>query len=74
MKKQNMDNLWWLSKFGNERSYYMSGAGGNKIAVFPDIESVVVITSTYFNGGMKAHNQTKEILDNYVVPKIKGWE
>jgi CubicO group peptidase (beta-lactamase class C family) len=63
--------LWWLSRFGDERSYYMSGAGGNKVAVFPDKESVVVITSTYFNGGMKAHNQTKEIIDKYIVPKIK---
>jgi len=66
--------LWWLSNFGNERSFYMSGSGGNKIAVFPDIELVVVITSNYFNGGMKAHNQTAEILSDYVIPAIKDSE
>jgi hypothetical protein len=64
-----------LSDFGNEgekeKAYYMSGAGGNKIAVIPDLELVVVITSTFFNGGMNAHNQTSEMLNEYIIPGIK---
>ena len=67
--------LWWLSKFGNEnkeRAYFMSGTGGNKIAVFPELDLVVVLTSTYFNGGMESHKQTTKLLDEYIVPEIQN--
>ncbi|MCI0443986.1 beta-lactamase family protein, partial [bacterium] len=44
--------LWWLKKFkAADKSYacyYMSGNGGNKIAVFPELGSVVVLTSTNY--------------------------
>ncbi|WP_197503482.1 MULTISPECIES: serine hydrolase domain-containing protein [Bizionia] len=66
--------LWWLSEFGQdqkEKAYFMSGTGGNKIAVFPKLDMVVVLTSTYFNGGMESHNQTTKLLDEYIVPEIK---
>lgn len=67
--------LWWLSEFGKEsqkdKAYFMSGTGGNKIVVFPELDMVVVLTSTYFNGGMKSHNQTTELLNEYIVPEIK---
>ena len=66
--------LWWLSEFGKdqkEKAYFMSGTGGNKIAVFPGLDLVVVLTSTYFNGGMESHNQTTKLLDEYIVPEIK---
>lgn len=66
--------LWWLSEFGKEnkeKAYYMSGTGGNKIAVFPTLDLVVVLTSQYFNGGIDSHNQTTILLDEYVVPEIK---
>jgi CubicO group peptidase (beta-lactamase class C family) len=65
--------LWWLSEFGKEKkekSYFMSGTGGNKIAVFPELDLVVVLTSTFYNGGMKSHNQTAKLLDEYIVPEI----
>lgn len=66
--------LWWLSKFGTEQkenAYFMSGTGGNKIAVIPELNLVVVLTSTYFNGGMDSHNQTTRLLDEFIVPAIK---
>ncbi|GGG45985.1 serine hydrolase domain-containing protein [Bizionia arctica] len=67
--------LWWLSEFGtnNEKvkAYFMTGTGGNKVAIFPDLELVVVLTSTYFNGGMESHNQTADLLNDYIVPEIK---
>ena len=67
--------LWWLAEFGKEKkekAYFMSGTGGNKIAVFPELDLVVVLTSTYFNGGMESHNQTTNLLDKYIVPEIKN--
>lgn len=66
--------LWWLSEFGQEqkeKAYFMSGSGGNKIAVFPELELVVVLTSTFYNGGMESHNQTTKLLNEYIVPAIK---
>ena len=65
--------LWWLKKFkaGDKEypCYYMSGNGGNKIAVFPELQSVVVITSTnYATAGM--HQLTDKLLTEYILPLI----
>lgn len=59
--------FWWLKNFGGSPAYYMSGNGGNKIAVFPALDMVVVITSTnYSTRGM--HEQTDRLLNDYIVP------
>ena len=63
--------LWWITEFGGERAYYMTGTGGNKVAVFPDLDVVAVVTSTYFNGGMNAHAQSERILGEFIVPSMK---
>jgi CubicO group peptidase (beta-lactamase class C family) len=64
--------LWWLKDFkAGQRShsaYFMSGNGGNKVAVFPDLDMVVVITSTNYNTkGM--HEQTERSLTDYILPR-----
>jgi hypothetical protein len=44
----------------------MSGNGGNKVAVFPELDLAVAITSTNYNTrGM--HQQTDKILNEYVL-------
>lgn len=63
--------LFWLSKFGGEDAYYMAGTGGNKIVVVPNLKMVAVLTSTNFRGGGKSINNTKEMLDKYIVPSFK---
>ena len=67
--------LFWISNFGTKNnqydSYYMSGAGGNKIAVIPDLNAVIVITSTLF-GSANAHQQSEKILNEYIVPEISN--
>ncbi len=65
--------LWWLKRFkcgaNTFPAYYMSGNGGNKIAVFPDLDAVVVITSTnYSTRGM--HEQTDRMLTDFILPSI----
>jgi CubicO group peptidase (beta-lactamase class C family) len=67
----NYGYLWWLKSFGApghmQAAYFMSGNGGNKVAVFPDLDMVAVVTSTNYNThGM--HEQTERILNEYVVP------
>lgn len=70
-KEYEYGYLWWLSKFANERAFYMTGTGGNKVVVLPDLDLVVVLTSTFYNGGMDSHNQTAKLLNDYIVPEIK---
>jgi hypothetical protein len=45
--------LWWLRTFTAEgrqvSAQLMQGNGGNKVAIFPDLDMVVVITSTNYN-------------------------
>jgi CubicO group peptidase (beta-lactamase class C family) len=64
--------LWWLKEFkAGDRSYaayFMSGNGGNKVAVFPTLDMVVVVTSTNYNTkGM--HEQTERVLTDYILPR-----
>lgn len=66
--------LWWLKTFHSEGkgypAYYMSGNGGNKVAVFPSLDLSVVITSTnYSTRGM--HEQTDKLLTDYVLAAAK---
>jgi hypothetical protein len=65
--------LWWLKSFKSGEkayaAYFMSGNGGNKITVFPDLDMVVVITSTNYNTkGM--HEQTEKLLTDYVLAAL----
>lgn len=67
--------LWWLKTFkAGEKSYpafYMSGNGGNKVAVFPELDLTVVLTSTNFNTkGM--HEQTDRLLTEYILPAVEN--
>ena len=70
-QQTNYGYLWWLKDFkAGERSwhaYFMSGNGGNKVAVFPQLDMVIVITSTNYNAkGM--HEQTEQLLTDYILP------
>jgi CubicO group peptidase (beta-lactamase class C family) len=65
--------LWWLRKFGSGgpafAATYMSGNGGNKVAVFPELDAVVVITTTNYNArGM--HEQTDRMLTDFILPAL----
>jgi CubicO group peptidase (beta-lactamase class C family) len=62
--------LWWLRNFtaGGQtfHAYLMQGNGGNKVAVFPALDLVAVITSTNYNTrGM--HEQADRLLAEYIV-------
>lgn len=46
--------LWWLKTYAGARSFFMTGMGGNRVHVFPELELVVVITSANF-GRRDAH-------------------
>jgi CubicO group peptidase (beta-lactamase class C family) len=66
--------LWWLKSFksgGKSHSaFLMNGNGGNKVAVFPELDLAVVLTSSNYNTrGM--HEQTDRLLTDYILPAIQ---
>ncbi len=66
--------LWWIKtwKSGDKQfpSYYMTGNGGNKVVVLPDLKMVVVLTSTNYNTpGM--HKQTDTLLTDHILAAVE---
>ena len=62
--------LWWIRDFqvGGVPipSYYMSGAGGNLVAVIPSLDMVFVVTSENFRR-RDAHQLTTQIVTDYIL-------
>lgn len=69
----NYGYLLWLKTFrsgGKDLSaILMQGNGGNKIAIFPDQEMVVVITTTNFNI-RGAHELTDKLLTEHILAAV----
>ncbi len=65
--------LWWLKTFKSGGkgypAYFMSGNGGNKVAVFPGLDLAVVITSTNY-GTRGMHEQTERLLTDYILAAV----
>jgi len=65
--------LWWLRTFDvggvAHRSYGMNGNGGNKLLVFPDLDAVVVVTTTNYNV-RGSHQLTDKLVTDRVLPAL----
>jgi len=65
--------LWWLSEVpvGDEvvRSFAASGAGGQVIVVFPDLQMVVVLTGGNYDND---EGQPFEIMGRFILPAVMG--
>lgn len=70
---QNYGYQMWRSDFiCGEKAYsgwYMAGHGGNKVVVIEDLDAVIVATSTLY-GSRGMHQQTTDIINQYVLPEI----
>jgi CubicO group peptidase (beta-lactamase class C family) len=69
----NYGYLWWLrtSTVGTKRvsGFWMQGNGGNKVAVLPDLEMVIVVTSK--NYGMKeGHPLSDKLITDYILASL----
>ena len=65
--------LWWLRSFraGSKtyEAYLMQGNGGNKVAVFPVLDMIVVITTTNYQV-RGAHQLSDRIVTDYVLKAL----
>jgi len=65
--------LWWLQQFNvngrTVQSYGMSGSGGNKVFVLPELDAVVVITTTNFQV-RGAHPLSEKLLTSLIIPAL----
>jgi CubicO group peptidase (beta-lactamase class C family) len=66
--------LWWLRKFkAGDRAFaafYMTGTGGNKVFVFPEVEMTVVITSENYRE-RDAHPLSERLLADYILSAVE---
>ena len=66
--------LWWLKDYAaGERSFesfYMSGNGGNRVTVVPELGLVVVLTTTNF-GRRDAHPLADRLLTEHILPALR---
>lgn len=65
--------LWWRQAFtvGGTRypAWLMSGTGGNKVVVLPDLDAVVVITTTNFHVP-HPHQISEKLLSTLIIPAL----
>jgi len=68
---------WWCGDFNYKGkkafTYFASGMGGQKIFVFPEFNSVIVITHEVFNNPIGELNNIK-MLSNYLLPALDKHE
>ncbi len=64
---------WWLRELGGHRAYYAWGYGGQFIFVIPELDSVIVATSSPNPGaGRRQHRrQLDELIECWIVPAIR---
>jgi CubicO group peptidase (beta-lactamase class C family) len=58
--------LWRLRDFAGERCFFMTGTGGNRVHVFPDLDLVAVITTTNF-ARRDAHALSDRLLEEQIL-------
>ena len=66
--------LWWIRRFeaGDEEhlSVYMTGMGGNRMHLFPELDMAVVITTTNFRV-RGAHDLSDRLLTEHVLGAVR---
>jgi CubicO group peptidase (beta-lactamase class C family) len=66
--------LWWLRRFRKDdprtAAWYMTGNGGNRVIVFPQLDAVVVITSANFNQ-RDMHQLSDKLVTDFILSGIQ---
>jgi len=62
--------LIWLQTFAGHKAWVMSGSGGQKVAIVPDLELVAVITTTNF-GVRQPHAISEKLLAEHILAAVE---
>lgn len=62
--------LIWLQTFGGHKAWVMSGTGGNKVVIVPDLALVAVITTTNFNV-RQPHAISEKLLTDHILAAVE---
>lgn len=62
--------LIWLQTFAGHKAWVMNGSGGQKVAIIPDLDLVVVITTTNF-GVRQAHALSEKLVAEQILAAIE---
>jgi CubicO group peptidase (beta-lactamase class C family) len=63
--------LWWRREYAGVASVYMTGAGGNRVHLLPELDAVAVITSENFRRP-DAHQLSDALLAEHVIPAVSS--
>jgi CubicO group peptidase (beta-lactamase class C family) len=63
--------LWWRREYAGVSSVYMTGAGGNRVHLLPELDAVAVITSENFRRP-DAHELSDTLLAEHVIPAVSS--
>jgi CubicO group peptidase (beta-lactamase class C family) len=65
--------LWWLQEFRaagrSYRAWLMNGNGGNKVIVVPELDAIIVITTTNY-GNPQAHGWSESLFAEHLLPEL----
>jgi CubicO group peptidase (beta-lactamase class C family) len=62
--------LIWLQTFAGHKAWVMSGTGGQKVAIVPDLDLVAVITTTNF-GVRQPHAISEKLLTEHILAAVE---
>jgi CubicO group peptidase (beta-lactamase class C family) len=62
--------LIWLQTFGGHKAWVMSGTGGNKVVIVPDLALVAVITTTNFDV-RQPHAISERLLSEHILAAVE---
>ena len=62
--------LIWLQTFAGHKAWVMNGSGGQKVAIVPDLELVVVVTTTNF-GVRQPHAISEKLIVEHILAAIE---
>jgi len=62
--------LVWLQSFNGHKAWLMSGSGGQKVAIVPDLDLVAVITTTNF-GVRQPHAISEKLLAEHILAAVE---
>lgn len=73
--KQDYGYLFWHHTYhtrcGDYPAWFMSGNGGNTVAIVEGLDAVVVVTRTNYNNARgKMHAQTTSLIEQHVLPEL----